>query len=457
MKIELPKLVVKVLKTLEKAGYEVYIVGGAVRDILSGKKVKDWDFTTNAKPEEILKLFEDAFYDNAFGTVGVAEKHLGGKGDEVLEITTFRTEGSYSDRRRPDKVSWGKSLEEDLQRRDFTINAMAIQITNHKLQITNYEVEIVDPYDGKKDLEKKIIKAVGKAEERFEEDALRMMRAIRIGAELGFTLEEKTFQAISKKNSLINEIAKERVRDELLKILKSDFPKEGILMLYNSGLLEHIMPELLDTRNVQQAGHHTKDVWNHSIDALEGCSSKDPIVRLATLLHDIAKPTVKMDRGKGKEITFYNHEVAGGRMVKVIARRLKMSKKDIDMLWLLVRWHMFAYDPKMTDKAIRRFIKRVGLENIEKMMMLRTGDRIGGGSKPTSWRLEELKKRIKEVLYTPMQIKDLKVNGNDVMKILKIKGGPKVGKVLEKLFDEVMDDAKKNKREYLLKRIKEIK
>jgi len=448
MKIELPKLVVRVLKTLEEAGYEAYIVGGAVRNILSKKKVKDWDFTTKAKPEEILKLFKDAFYDNAFGTVGVAEKHLGGKGDGVLEITTFRTESSYSDRRRPDKVSWGKSLEEDLQRRDFTINAMAIKMQN---------LEIVDPYDGKKDLEKKIIKAVGKAEERFEEDALRMMRAIRIGAELGFTLEEKTFKAISKKNSLINEIAKERIRDELFKILKSDFPKEGILMLYSSGLLEHIMPELLKTREVQQAGHHTKDVWNHSIDALEGCLSKDPIVRLATLLHDIAKPTVKMDRGKGKEITFYNHEVAGARMVKVIARRLKMSKKDIDMLWLLVRWHMFAYDPKMTDKAIRRFIKRVGLENIEKMMMLRTGDRIGGGSKPTSWRLEELKQRIKEVLYTPMQIKDLKVNGNDVMKILKIKGGPKIGKVLEKLFDEVMDDAKKNEREYLLKRIKEVK
>ena len=434
--------------------HPVYAVGGCVRDYLLGIEPKDYDFCTPATPSEIEKCIKSKslrayLIGKKFGTIGCKVD------GQMIEITTFRSEEYQPGYRKP-AVKFVTNLTEDLSRRDFTINAMAIKVKNPDLKTENYEVEIVDPYEGKKDLEKKIIKAVGEAETRFEEDALRMMRAIRIGTELGFTLEEKTFEAISKKNSLINEIAKERVRDELLKILKSDFPKEGILMLYNSGLLEHIMPELLDTRNVQQAGHHTKDVWSHSIDALEGCSSKDPIVRLATLLHDIAKPKVKMDRGKGKEITFYNHEVAGGRMVKVIARRLKMSKKNIDMLWLLVRWHMFAYDPKMTDKAIRRFIKRVGLENIEKMMMLRTGDRIGGGSKPTSWRLEELKKRIKEVLYTPMQIKDLKVNGNDVMKILKIKGGPKVGKVLEKLFDEVMDDAKKNKREYLLKRVEKI-
>jgi putative nucleotidyltransferase with HDIG domain len=209
-------------------------------------------------------------------------------------------------------------------------------------------------------------------------------------------------------------------------------------------------------RGIEQAGHHTKDVWEHSLDALAACPSPDPIIRLATLLHDIGKPRVKMNRGKGKEITFYNHEVVGARMAKTIARRLRLSKKEIDLLWLLVRWHMFAYDPKMTDKAIRRFIKRVGLENINKMMMLRIGDRVGGGSKATSWRLRELQQRIGEVLYTPMQIKDLKVNGNDVIKILKIKGGPKVGEVLEKLFDEVMEDSKKNKREYLLKRIKEL-
>ncbi len=455
MKIVLPILVKKVLKKLEKGGFEGYIVGGAVRDLLTGKEVKDWDFTTNASPEEILKLFKDSFYDNDFGTVGVAEKHLSGKGEGVFEITTFRTESSYSDYRRPDKVKWGKSLDEDLTRRDFTINAMAIKVRD--LRGRTLQVELIDPFKGQKDLEKKLIRAVGDPDKRFKEDALRTMRAIRIAAELGFAIEKKTLKAISKDAKLLSKIAKERVRDEFLKIIASNYSKDGVTLLYTSGLLEYIVPELMETRGVGQAGHHTKDVWNHSIDAMANCPSTDPIIKLATLLHDIGKPRSKMNRGKGKEITFYNHEVIGARMVKKIARRLKMSKKEVDLLWLLVRWHMFAYDPKMTDKAIRRFIKRVGLENINKMISLRIGDRIGGGSKATSWRLRELQQRIGEVLYTPMQIKDLKVSGRDVMKILKIKGGPKVGEVLEKMFDEVMEDSKKNDREYLLKRIKEIK
>ncbi len=455
MKVKLSVPVKKVIQILEKAGFEVYIVGGAVRDLLSGKKVTDWDFTTSAKPKQIVKLFKDAFYDNTFGTVGVAEKHLGGKGDGVLEITTFRTESSYSDRRRPDKVKWGKTLEEDLTRRDFTINAMALKISS--LQGQTLKVKIIDPFKGQKDLEKRLVRAVGDPDKRFKEDALRMMRAIRIAAQLGFTIEAKTLKAISKDSKLLKEIASERVRDELLKIIASNYPKDGIKLLFTSGLLEFIMPELIETREVEQAGHHTKDVWNHSLDALKACPSPDPIIRLATLLHDVGKPRSKRNRGVGKEITFYNHEVIGARMVKEIARRLKMSKKDLDMLWLLVRWHMFAYDPKMTDKAIRRFIKRVGIENINKMMMLRIGDRVGGGSKATSWRLRELQQRIGEVLYTPMQIKDLKVNGKDVMKIKKIKGGPKVGKILEKLFDEVMEDSKKNNRKYLLERIKKIR
>lgn len=467
MKLKLPALVIKVLQTLENGGYQAYIVGGAVRDILTNTPVKDWDFTTDATPEEILKLFPEAFYDNVFGTVGIAEKHLGGKSDSVYEITTFRTEEGYSDRRRPDKVVWGKSLKEDLQRRDFTINAMALKVKkakrkkqNNNLEDQNKQIEVeaelIDPFAGQKNLENKLIRAVGEADKRFQEDALRMMRAIRIAAQLGFMIEAKTLQALVKNAALINQIAKERVRDELLKIIASPYPKDGVQLLFTSGLLKHIMPELLATRGVQQAGHHTKDVWDHSLDSLAGCPATDPIVRLATLLHDIGKPKVKLNRGKGKEITFYNHEVVGARMVKVIARRLRMSKKDIDLLWLLVRWHMFAYSPKMTDKAIRRFIRRVGLENINKMMMLRIGDRIGGGSRATSWRLRELQQRIGEVLYTPMQIKDLKVSGNDVMKALKIKPGPKVGQVLEKLFEEVMEDAKKNERKYLLKRIKEI-
>ncbi len=434
----------KVLTVLETAGFEGYVVGGAVRDLITKTPVKDWDFTTDAQPEQILKLFPDAFYDNKFGTVGVAEKHLGGDGG-VLEITTFRTESGYLDHRRPDKVTWGETIKEDLQRRDFTINAMAL--TRKK--------ELVDPYNGQKDLKDRLIRAVGDPNRRFNEDALRMLRAIRIASQLGFVIEVKTLAAIDANSALINQISAERVRDELLKIVASPFPKEGIMLMFNAGLLEHILPELIATRGVEQAGHHTKDVWNHSLDALAACPSPHPIVRLATLIHDIAKPVVKSSR-EGKEITFYNHEVVGSRMAKTIARRLKLSKKDTDLLWLMVRWHMFQYEPKMTDKAIRRFIKRVGRENIGNMIMLRVGDRVGGGSKASSWRLREFQERIAQVLHKPFEINDLKVDGNDVMKALNLPPGPKVGEILKKLFNEVLDDVKKNDREYLLKRITSI-
>lgn len=439
MKFKLPLTIIKVLQTLESGGFKAYVVGGAVRDLLTKTATTDWDFTTDATPEEIQKLFPDSYYDNKFGTVGVKLE------EKIVEITTFRSESGYSDRRRPDKVVWGKSLHEDLHRRDFTINAMAI----------GPKGEVIDPFDGQKDLKKKLIRAVGDANKRFGEDALRMMRAIRIAAQLGFSIEAKTLAAINKNSALINQIAGERVRDELLKILASPFPKDGVLMLFASRLLQYILPELMETRGVKQAGHHTKDVWLHSLDSLAACPAPDPIVRLATLLHDMAKPRVNKSMGVGKEITFYNHEVVGSRMTKAISQRLKLSKKDSDLLWLLVRWHMFHYDPKMTDKAIRRFIKKVGLININKMMMLRIGDRVGGGSKASSWRLREMQERIGQVLYTPMQIADLKVDGNDVMKILNLKPGPKVGEILKKLFDEVMDDAAKNEREYLLKRVKD--
>lgn len=437
MEFKLPQPVSKVLGTLEGAGFKAYVVGGAVRDLLTGVPVTDWDFTTNATPEQIQKLFPDSFYDNRFGTVGVKFN------EQVLEVTTFRSEAGYSDRRRPDSVSWGKTIADDLKRRDFTINAMALA----------HGGELIDPYSGQKDLKDRVIRAVGDASRRFSEDALRMMRAIRIASQLGFLIETKTLGAINKNSALIKAISAERARDELLKIIASRFPKEGILLMFNSGLLQYIIPELIATRGVDQAGHHTKDVWNHSLDALAACPSSEPVVRLATLLHDIGKPQVKAGR-EGKEITFYNHEVVGARMAKAIARRLKLSGKQTDLLWKLVRWHMFQYEPKMTDKAIRRFITRVSRENIARMISLRVGDRVGGGSKASSWRLREFQARIKQVLVKPFTINDLKVDGHDVMEILKIKSGPKVGEVLKKLFAEVLDDAQKNDRDYLLKQIK---
>ena len=492
IELTIPQPVLFVLHHLQENGFEAYVVGGAVRDVMMHRETTDWDFTTNAKPEEIQKLFPKNFYDNNFGTVGVAIDHIMKQmkksgwsieevrkdeewHNQVFEITTFRKEYGYADRRRPDKIIWGKKIEEDLARRDFTVNAIAMRVgekkTNHKPKQTDtlngllsfaqkepalsVPAELIDPYNGAEDIEKKLIRSVGVAKERFHEDALRMMRAIRFGAQLGFTIENSTQKAISQSADLLEEISWERKRDELLKIIASDHPADGILLLSSTRLLEFLIPEMLEMRDVEQGGHHIYDVWKHSIESLRHCPSTDLIVRLATLLHDIGKPKTMRKQGP-RGVTFYGHEVVGARMVESIGRRLRLSNKQLEKMVTLVRWHMFVYDKDMTDAAIRRFMKRVGLNNINDMMLLRVGDRIGGGSKATSWRLRELQKRIGEQLYEPMSLKDLKISGNDLMNKLKMKPGPKVGEILNKLFEEVMEDSKKNTKDYLLKRAVEL-
>lgn len=426
-----------------KAGFEIYIVGGAVRDLLTAKEVIDWDFTTSAVPEQILKIFPEGFYDNKFGTVGIAQDtHI-----HPFEITTYRSEEGYSDKRRPDRVTWGKSLEEDLARRDFTINAMAL----------GPDLQIIDPFGGQKDLEEKLIRAVGDPVKRFDEDALRMIRAIRIAAQLGLTIDESTFEAIKMHADLIKHVAWERIRDELFKLVASDNPYEGVMMLRASGLMTYILPELEQTFGVEQKSpkrHHIYDVGTHLLMALKHCPSKDQLTRFATLVHDIGKPQTQKMTQDGV-ITFYNHEIVGSRMANKIADRLRLSRQDKEKLFRLVRWHQFSVDERQTDSALRRFIRNVGRENLQDMLDLRTGDRLGGGAKETSWRLEEFKKRLEEVQKQPFSVKDLKVNGRDVMKVLKIKSGPKVGEILNKLFEEVEEDLSKNDREYLLERIKE--
>ena len=435
---KLPNEVKKVLSDFKKNNFEIYIVGGAVRDLLMGKNVYDWDFTTNATPEEIIKIYPDGFYDNAFGTVGLTVEGF----DEPFEITTYRTEFGYSDNRRPDKVSWGKSLEEDLKRRDFTINAFA------------YDGEkLIDLYDGQKDLNNKVLKAVGDASERFNEDALRMMRAVRIAGELKFQIEKNTFEAIQSNATLINRIAKERIKDELFKILKSNNPYSGFVHLKESGLMQEILPELTKCFGIEQKSvgrHHIYDVGTHLLMSLKECKSEDPITRFATLIHDIGKPQTVRKLPTGV-ITFYNHEMVSTRIAENIADRLKFSSKEKDKLVKLVRFHQFTVDEHQTDSAIRRFITNVGLEYVEDMLHLRVADRLGGGASETSWRLEEFKKRLIEVQKQPFAIKDLKINGKDVMEKLNIPAGPKVGEILEKLFNEVVENNVPNERESLLK------
>lgn len=441
MQFNLPVEVKGILDQFSKANHEIYIVGGAVRDLLMGKIVRDWDFTTNATPEEILKVIPEGFYNNKFGTVGVTFEAF----EKPFEITTFRTEHGYSDNRRPDKVSWGKSLEEDLARRDFTINALAL----------DSNLKVIDFYSGGQDLKNKAIRAVGDPNERFGEDALRMMRAVRIATELGFIIEEDTFEAIKKNTPLIQKIAKERIKDELFKLLASPNAADGIMILKNSNLLHEIIPELTKCFGVEQKSvgrHHIYDVGTHLVMALKNCKSNDVITRFATLIHDIGKPAT-FKKLPGGTITFYNHEMVSTRIAENLADRLRFSKKETEKLITLVRWHQFTVDERQTDSAIRRFIKNVGKENINDMLALRIGDRLGGGASETSWRLEEFKRRIEEVQKQPFSITDLKINGNDVMKELNIKPGRQVGEILEELFNEVVENRLKNEKKVLLSEI----
>lgn len=460
MKLELKEEVLNIYKKIKETGFEVFFVGGCVRNTLLGKAIKDWDLTTNATPIQIQAIFQDSFYDNQFGTVGIPFKKEGEKPDletkNYIEITTFRKEKGYKDLRHPESIEWGKSIEDDLSRRDFTINAIALKLTTKDQRLTT---EFIDPFNGQNDLKNKLIRAVGNADERFKEDALRLMRAIRFAAQLGFNIEEKTIKSILRDAKLISYVSKERVRDELLKILASSHPYEGIKLLDDTGMLEIIIPELSLGKGVSQerpGRHHKDDVFTHNLLSLKYCPAKDPLVRLAALIHDIGKPQAK-SFDEQNLVIFYNHEVVSAKISREISDRLRLSKKQKEKIYTLVRWHMFTIDEKITDAAIRRFIRRVGVENVKDMIDLRIGDRLGGGTQTAeSWRLKKFKERLGRQLNPPFSINDMAVDGNDVMRELNIKPGPKVGQILQQLFEEVDEDLSKNNREYLVKRIKEL-
>lgn len=451
----IPQEILSVYKKLKEANFEVYLVGGCVRNLLLKRPVKDWDMTTDATPKDLLKIFKEGFYDNKFGTVGVPIEI--NKGKKIVEITTFRTEQSFSDSRHPEKVSWGKSIEEDLARRDFTINAIALKLDARR---STLDAVLIDPFNGQKDIKKKLIRAVGNPKERFKEDALRLLRAIRISTELSFVIEENTWKEIIADANYITKVSGERIRIELLRILASDNAYEGIMLLKNSSLLNYILPELIEGVGISQkrpGRHHMEDVFTHNVLSLKFCPSIDPIVRFAALLHDIGKPKV-MSKDEEGLVIFYNHEVSGANIAREICDRLKFPKKERDKIVNLIRWHMFTVDEKLSDAGIRRFIRRIDVENVKDMMDLRIGDRLGGGTQTAeSWRLKLFKKRIEDQLKPlPFSINDLAIDGNDIIKELNIKPGPKIGEILQKLFLEVDEDLSKNNKEYLLKRIKVI-
>ncbi len=451
----IPKEIILIIQKLEKAGFPAYIVGGCVRDILRNEKPKDWDITTLAKPEEIQKIFPDSFYKNKFGTVTVKTRSSDPTLKEV-EITTFRRDEKYSDKRHPDKISFAKTIEEDLSRRDFTINAMAVQLTNSN----KHQITVIDPFNGQKDLKNKIIRTVGNPEDRFSEDALRLLRAVRFSITLGddWQIEKNTLLAIKKLSYLLKEISKDRIRDEFVKIIESPRAAEGVIALHKTELLQYIIPELEKGVGMSQNRHHIYTIFQHSVLSLKYAAkyNYNLNVRLAALLHDIAKPQTK--RGEGASATFYNHDIVGAKITYQILKRLHFPKKTIDKVTLLVRYHMFYYDPeKVTESSVRRLLQKVGKENIDELIQVRICDRKGSGvPKAYPFRLRHFKYVLEKVKSHPISVSMLKVNGDDIMKTLNIESGPRVGLILNALLAEVIEDPEKNNRDYLIKRIKQL-
>ena len=446
--MKIPKEIKEITSKLEAEGLEAFVVGGCVRDSLLGERPNDWDVATNGAPEKIEKIFKKSYSDNNFGTVTV----LTGSNKEGLsevEITPYRTEENYKDGRHPENVEWAKTIDEDLSRRDFTINALAYRPKTD---------ELVDLFDGKKDLEQKLLRAVGDPTERFTEDSLRMMRAARFATVLEFKIEKETKKAIKENAELLERISNERIRDEFLKIIMSENAALGIELLRRLGLLRYIIPELVEGYGVDQNKHHIYDCYEHSILSPQYAADQDynMHVRMAALLHDIAKPTVK--EGEGEEATFYNHEVVGAEQADKILRRLKFSNKDRKKIVKLVRYHLFYYNVgEVSESSVRRLVRNVGKENVDDLIKVRKADRIGSGvPKAEPYKLRHLQYVIEKVSRDPISTKMLEVGGGNVMEILDISPGPKVGWVLNVLLSKVLADPSKNKEDVLIDEIKKL-
>ncbi len=447
---EIPKEVQHVADTLEHRGFEAYLVGGCVRDLLIGKQPKDWDVTTDAHPTEIESLFPETFINNDFGTVGVVTESEDPR-LKVIEVTPYRTESEYSDARRPDSVEFGVSLEEDLKRRDFTVNAIAYRLKDEK---------IVDLFSGEDDIKRKRLRAVGNPTERFAEDALRMMRAVRLAVELEFVIEGETMTAITENSINLSRISKERIRDEFVQILESKQPMQGIIFLEKLGLLPFVAPDILRGIGVEQNQAHAYDVYEHLLRTMQHAADKDWDfdIRLAGLFHDISKPETRRWSDEKKDWTFHGHEVVGAKVTKAALQELRFPKEKIERIVKLVRWHMFFSDPdQVTLSAVRRTIANVGQENIWDLLKVRRCDRIGTGRpKEQPFRLRKYTAMVEEALRDPISVKMLKIDGSRIMEITGEKPSKKLGDTLNALLEEVLDDPSKNTTEYLEKRACEL-
>ncbi len=435
--MKIPKFLRQFGNTFHEAGYQCYLVGGAIRNMIAGLPATDFDFATDAEPKAVRRLFRKVIPTGILhGTVTVLYQ------GQHLEVTTFRVEGKYSDSRRPDSVEFTPSIYEDLKRRDFTVNAIAYDLSRN---------ELIDPHRGKEDIQKKIIRAIGSPVDRFSEDPLRMLRACRFSAQLGFSVEDSTLRGIERCASLITNVSSERVRDEMIKILASHAPRRGFLLMDKTGLLRILLPELTACKNIPQKGMHKFDVFHHSLMAMEFAENKLHI-RLAALLHDIGKPDT-LSYSEAGEPRFYNHEMVSEEKSRSILRRMKFPKAVEKTVCALVRNHMFSYDNLQNDSSIRRFISRVGREELPDLFLLRRADSCGIiGERYSCPKLSELEDKINSLLHeeTALSVGDLSVDGHILSKEAGIPKGPAMGKVLSFLLEAVIDDPGMNTKDRLV-------
>lgn len=450
--IKIPDILKKMNEIFAQHGYKAYLVGGAVRDMLMGKEPHDWDVTTDATPEQVMSIFRKVIPTGiAHGTVTVHFMK------NEIEVTTFRTESDYSDGRHPDKVEYTGNIEEDLSRRDFTINAIASYLGDGT---------ITDPFHGRDDIKRKVIRTVGNPLERFSEDGLRPVRAVRFSAQLGFEIERDTLKAISEPEILkkTSGISLERFRDEFLKLMKAEKPSAGLKLMEESGILDIFIPEFKKCRGCIQGdfrGYHQFDVLDHLFYACDGAPASKQNVRLAALFHDIGKPDVKrvIPTPQGDQFTFYNHEAKSQQITKEILFRLKFSNAEIANICHLVVNHMFNYTQDWTDAAVRRFLAKIQAENLEDLYDLRLADIYGMNNAPVRGQdsrtialLNELKDRISKETEknSVLSLKQLAVNGKDLMKN-GISAGKDLGFVLNQLLETVLEDPSQNEKEQLIK------
>lgn len=435
----IPQYIIDILVLLNDSGFDSYLVGGCVRDLIRNKTPKDWDITTQAVPEEIQRIFPDSFYTNTFGTVGV-KTDMG-----IVEITPFRKDGEYEDGRHPNNVLFSKNIQEDLERRDFTINAIAYD------PIKNL---YLDPFNGIKDIEMSLIRSVGKGEDRFSEDGLRIMRMVRFASQLNYSIDTETLAASINKKDMLSLVSKDRIRDELIKILMSEHANIAFVYMKSIGILKYISQYLEDSVNVKQNGCHAYDVFEHLIRSMQCAVDKEYSleIRLASLFHDIGKPTTRKWSAEKKDYTFYNHEVVGAKITKDILKSLNFSRETIEKVVRLVRWHMFFSDTEqITPSAVRRMIVNVGRENIWELINLRICDRVGTGRpKEDPYRLRKYMSIIEEVMSDPTDVSMLKISGKNLIEELNISPGPIIGKILHILLEKALIDPSINSFDKLL-------